>query len=65
MLQAINKNLFTPRLMVFYPYIVLSLRGRDDPNSTFLHIFRHFTITRKYLILTQVSKYVFFVKLVS
>ena len=41
MLFAINKDLFTPRLMVFYPGIVLSLRGWDDPNSTFLHIFGH------------------------
>ena len=54
--------------MVFYPYIALSLRSRYDLNSTFLHIFGHkdiFTITGKYLILTLVNKYVFFVKLVS
>ena len=61
--SPINIDLFTPRLIVFYPCIVLSLRGRDGPNSTFLHIFG--TITRKYLILTQVNKYPFFEKLVS
>ena len=44
MLFAINKDLFTPRLMVFYPCIALSLRGRDDPNSTFLFIYLFITL---------------------
>ena len=43
MLFAINKDIFTPHLMVFYPCIVLSFKGRDDPNSTFLHMFGHNT----------------------
>ena len=50
-------------------YCPISLMGRDDPNSMFLptNVWtqKHFTMTRKYLILTQVNKYAFFVKLVS
>ena len=42
MFLIINKDLFTPHLVVFYPScIVLSLRGRHDMNGSFLHIFGH------------------------